>query len=277
MALLVTGIFYQIAMRDDGAAPDLAVVEIVVATRDLEVGSRIEATDLRLEEWPATKTPAGSFRALEDVIDRTAMHQILVREPVLERRLAEKGAGVGLSPKVPDGMRAMSVRVDDVIGVAGFVLPEARVDVLVTGMPRDNPLDGQMTKTLLGNVRVLSAGEHLTPDASGRPQKVPVVTLLLTPTQAEMVTLAQAHGRLQLVLRNSRDPEAADTTGVRESELFGSIPRTINVGNPAPVRRPAPPPPRPEPPPPPPSIEVEVIRGNQRSVQTFSPGADSGR
>lgn len=276
MALLVTGIFYQIAIRDDGAPQDLAVTEVVVAVKDLEVGSRIEATDLRLDEWPATKVPAGSFRALEDVVDRTAVNRILADEPVLERRLADKGSGVGLSPKVPEGMRAMSVRVDDVNGVAGFVLPEARVDLLVTGMPRDNPLAGQMTKTLLGNVRVLSAGEHLTPDASGRPQKVPVVTLLLTPQQAEMVTLAQAHGRLQLVLRNSKDPETADTTGVRESELFGGPARTINVGNPAPAPPPKMEPVRLEPPPPPPAIEVEMIRGNQRSVETFSSGEADG-
>ncbi len=121
-----------------------------------------------------------------------------------------------------------------------------------------------MTKTILGNVRVLSAGEHLAPDASGRPQRVPVVTLLLSPEQSEMVTLAQTQGRIQLVLRNSNDGEVAETTGIRENDLFGGEQkRTINVS------RPAPQPVAVVAPPPPPPVEIEVVRGSQRSRQTF--------
>lgn len=268
MALLVTGIFYQLAVRDDGPAQDFSTTEVVVAVRDLEIGARIEASDLRLDEWPTSKLPDGVFESFEDVIDRTPIDRILVGEPLLSRRLADAGSGVGLSPKVPDGMRAMAVRVDDVNGVAGFVLPEARVDLLITGMPLQDPESGQMTRTLLGNVRILAAGEHLSPDASGRPQKVAVVTVLLTPQQAEMVTLAQAHGRLQLVLRNSKDPDTAETTGVREAELFGEIAPTINVSNPKPPATRAAAPVM-APPPPPPPLEVEMIRGADRSVQTF--------
>jgi pilus assembly protein CpaB len=268
MALLVTGIFYQIAVRDDGPAQDVSTTEIVVAVKDLEIGARIAATDLRLDEWPSSKLPDGVFTSFDELIDRTPIDRILVGEPVLTRRLADVGSGVGLSPKVPEGMRAMSVRVDDVNGVAGFVLPEARVDLLITGQPRDNPEAGQMTRTLLGNVRILAAGEHLSPDASGRPQKVAVVTVLLTPQQAEMITLAQAHGRLQLVLRNSNDPETAETTGVREAELFGGDDPTINVSNPAPPAQRAPRQVVIEPPTPAP-IEVEMIRGAERTVQTF--------
>lgn len=273
MALLVTGIFYQIAVRDTGPAQDVSTTEVVVAVKDLEIGARITAADLRLDDWPSSKVPDGVFTAFDDLIDRTPIDRILVGEPILARRLANAGSGVGLSPKVPEGMRAMSVRVDDVNGVAGFVLPEARVDLLITGMPHSNPEAGQMTRTLLGNVRILAAGEELSPDASGRPQKVAVVTVLLTPQQAEMVTLAQAHGRLQLVLRNSNDPDIAETTGVREAELFGAGEPTINVSNPT---KPAPPL-RPvvfEPPPPAP-IEVEMIRGAERTVQTFVAGESS--
>jgi pilus assembly protein CpaB len=193
------------------------------------------------------------------------MSRILAQEPVLDRRLAAPGAGVGLATKVPDGMRAMSIRVDDVNGVAGFVMPEARVDVLITGVPQNNPESGKVTRTILGNVRVLSAGEHLAPDSSGRPQRVPVVTLLLTPEQSEMVTLAQTEGRIQLVLRNGKDEEVADTSGVNENDLFGSTPKTINVSKPAP---------RPvvvvaAPPPPPPPVQIEVLRGKELSTQTF--------
>lgn len=275
MALVVTGVFYQIAVR--GRSPSAAKVEtreVVVAVKDLEVGSSIQPTDLRLEPWPATKLPDGSFIDIEDVIERVPVSRVLANEPVLERRLAARGSGVGLSTKVPEGMRAMSVRVDDVNGVAGFVLPEARVDVLITGVPRNSPTAGQMTRTILGNVRVLSAGEHLTPDSSGRPQKVPVVTLLLSPEQAEMVTLAQTNGRIQLVLRNSNDDEVAESTGVQEAELFGGALRaTVNVSNPAPPEI------RTAPliytPPPPPPAEVEVFRGAERTVQTFETAGES--
>lgn len=264
MALLVTGIFYQVALRGGPKAEAAPTTEVVIAVKDLEIGSTVTAKDLKLEPWPSTKLPTGTFTKVEEVIERVPVSRVLAGEPILERRLAQRGSGVGLSTKVPEGMRAMSVRVDDVNGVAGFVLPEARVYVLITGSPRSDPSGGPRTKTILGNVRVLSAGEHLTPDASGRPQRVPVVTLLLTPEQAEMVTLAQSQGRLQLVLRNSKDDEIADTTGVEEDDLYG-VRETINVSKPAPrpvVVAPA------EPPPPPP-IQIEMIHGGKRSTATF--------
>jgi pilus assembly protein CpaB len=163
-------------------------------------------------------------------------------------------------------MRAMSVRVDQVNGVAGFVFPEARVDVLVTGLPTDSPEQGQITRTILGNVRVLSAGEHLTPDATGKPQKVAVVTLLVEPQQAELVTLAQSRGQIQLVLRNSNDEQVPLTSGIREREVFGTgLAPVTNVERPAlprPIVQVALPPPSPP-------VEIEVIRGADRSIQTF--------
>jgi len=265
MALLVTGIFYQITMRGEEGPAETPTTEVVTAAKDLEIGARITPSDLRVEPWPETLLPEGSFLEPEQVIDRTPLSTILAGEPILQRRLAPPGSGVGLAPKVPEGMRALSVRVDDVIGVAGFVLPEARVDLLITGLPPASPEAGQMTKTILGNIRVLSAGEQLAPDDSGRPQKAAVVTLLLTPQQAELVTLAQTHGRIQLVLRNAKDDEIAETDGVREGDLFGAVPRR-------PVRpRLAPPAVATavEPPPPPPSVAVEIIKGNRISVQEF--------
>ncbi len=264
MALLVTGIFYQITSRGDGGGEETPTTEVVTASKDLEVGARITPSDLRVEPWPANLLPDGAFVEPDQVVDRTPLSTILAGEPISERRLAAPGSGVGLAPKVPEGMRALSVRVDDVIGVAGFVLPEARVDLLITGLPTNSPEAGQMTKTILSNIRVLSAGEQLAPDASGRPQKAAVVTLLLTPQQAEIVTLAQTHGRIQLVLRNAKDKEIADTEGVREGDLFG-----------APVQSPSRPrAPRPQvatvvEPPPPPPVAVEIIKGNQISVQEF--------
>lgn len=263
LALVITGVFYQVALRDSGRK-EAPMAEVVMAAKDLEVGAEIQPGDLRVTSWPVGNLPEGVHQDIELVIGRVPVSRILAQEPVLDRRLAAPGAGVGLATKVPDGMRAMSIRVDDVNGVSGFVMPEARVDVLITGVPQDSPHSGRMTKTILGNVRVLSAGEHLAPDASGRPQRVPVVTLLLTPEQSEMVTLAQTQGRIQLVLRNGKDEEVADTTGVNENDLFGSAPKTINVSKPAP---------RPAfvaaPPPPPPPVQIEVFRGKELSTQSF--------
>jgi pilus assembly protein CpaB len=267
MALLVTGIFYQITIRGGDKPAAAPSTEVVMAAKDLEIGAKITSADLKLEAWPASLLPEGSFLEPEQVIDRTPLSTILAGEPILERRLAPPGSGVGLAPKVPEGMRALSVRVDDVIGVAGFVLPEARVDLLITGLPPSSPQGGQMTRTILGNIRVLSAGEQLAPDASGRPQKAAVVTLLLTPQQAELVTLAQTHGRIQLVLRNAKDDEIAETTGVRENDLFGMPGKQAGVASP---RRPAPPPPATAAaPPPPPPVAVEIIKGNRITVQEF--------
>ena len=269
MALLVTGVFYRVAVGGDSpAAEPLGMTEIVVAVKDLEVGSQIQVDDLRLQEWPTGNVPEGALTTLDQAIERSPMALVLADEPVLERRLAPAGSGFGLSPKVPEGMRAMSVRVDDVSGLAGFVMPEAKVDVLITGTPSSSNASGQMTRTILSNVRVLSAGEHLTPDASGRPQKVPVVTLLLAPDQAEMVTLAQSRGRIQLVLRNAKDEEIAQTEGVTESELYGGK-RPVQEPRPhpqAPVAFVAPAPP------PPPEVQVQMIRGDKISVQTFEQG-----
>ena len=261
MALVVSGIFYQVAVRGRPSAPEpVEMGELVVAARDLGIGAAIEATDLKVQPWPANRVPDGSFREIDDVISRVTISQVLVNEPIVDRRLAVAGSGVGLAPKVPEGMRAMAVRVDDVNGVAGFVLPEARVDVLLTGSPSNRADIGHMTRTILSNVRVISAGEHLAPDASGRPKRVPVVTLLLTPRQAELLTLASSQGRIQLILRNSMDQQQLETKGVGERELFVVAPRRRVV--------PVPPPPtqivRLEPPP-----QIEVIRGSRRSVQSF--------
>lgn len=263
LALVITGVFYQVALRDSGRK-EAPMAEVVMAAKDLEVGAEIQPGDLRVTPWPVGNLPEGAHQDIELVIGRVPVSRILAQEPVLDRRLAAPGAGVGLATKVPDGMRAMSIRVDDVNGVSGFVMPEARVDVLITGVPQDSPQGGRMTKTILGNVRVLSAGEHLAPDASGRPQRVPVVTLLLTPEQSEMVTLAQTQGRIQLVLRNGKDEEVADTTGVNENDLFGSAPKTINVSKPAPRAASTV-----APPPPPPPVQIEVFRGKELSTQSF--------
>jgi pilus assembly protein CpaB len=275
MALLVSAVFYQIAVRGRSSPQEATgSQEVVVATRDLDIGATVGPADLRLEQWPANRIPEDSFREIDEVVEGVPVARILSGEPVMRRRLAPPGSGVGLSPKVPVGMRAISVRVDDVTGLAGFVLPDAHVDVLVTGTPLASPESGRMTRTILSKVLVISAGENLEPDASGKPQRVAVVTLLATPEQAELLTLAATQGRLQLVLRNIRDEEVVETRGVRERQMFAmdwEPPRP--EGPMRPVARPAATLAPPPPPPPPPPVLIEVIRGTARSVEEFPPGA----
>ena len=155
MALLVSAIFYQVAVRNRSAPTEqVEMTEIVVPAADLEIGATIVASDLKLDTWPSNKIPTDAVTEVDQLVDRVPISRLLAGEPISGRRLADAGSGAGLSSKVPLGMRAMSVRVNDVIGVSGFLLPEARVDVLVTGTPRNGD-KGQMTKTILSNVRVI--------------------------------------------------------------------------------------------------------------------------
>jgi pilus assembly protein CpaB len=194
-----------------------------------------------------------------------------MEEPVLEGRLALRGSGVGLAPIIPVGMRAVSVRVSDVAGVAGFVLPGLRVDVLVTGRPPGGD-NGSVTTTCLQNILVLSAGQTIQADARGQAINTPTVTLLVSPEQAEVLTLAGNEGRIQLVLRNSSDQEIAKTPGSQVQALYGGAARQTQK---AAVEPPVRPRPRPivvaaapvAPPPPPAPPEIVVIRGTQKTVE----------
>jgi pilus assembly protein CpaB len=279
-ALIVSSVFYQMTARSSGgeatAAPE--EVDVVVAARPLGVGVMIKQPDIKVAKMPAAALPKGAFTKVEEVLDRPVVSNILLDEPILDGRLAAKGSGLGLAPTIPVGMRAVTVRVNDVAGVAGFVLPGMRVDVLVTGTPPNG--ETSMTNTVLQNMLVLSAGKELQPDTRGNAMPTPTVTLMATPAEAETLTLANNEGRIQLVLRNSSDQELAQTQGYFLSELYGGQKRAKVTAEPAPAptprpRRVAPAPvevaaaPVPPPPPPPPAAppEVVVIRGTQRSVE----------
>jgi pilus assembly protein CpaB len=213
---------------------------------------------------------------VEEVLDRPVVSNILLDEPLLEGRLAVKGSGLGLAPTIPVGMRAVTVRVNDVAGAAGFVLPGLRVDVLVTGHPPTS--DSTMTSTVLQNLLVLSAGQAMQSDARGTPVSVSTVTLLVTPGDAETLTLANGEGRIQLVLRNSSDEGIEKTPGRFVAELYGSVrkpaapvsarpatPKTVvMVAQPVAVPIAPPPPPAPE--------QIVVIRGNTKTVEVIPRG-----
>lgn len=270
-ALVVSAIFYQAVAANKGKAPKKKEErEAVVAVRALPVGMVIKPTDVKLAKLAPELVPPDGFSKIEDAVGRAVVSNILPEEPVREARLALRGAGLGLATVIPEGMRAVAVRVNDVVGVAGFVLPGMRVDVLVTGRPPGT--ETTITKTILQDIQVLSAGQTLEPDAGGKAINAPVVTLLVTPEQAEALTLA-GEGRIQLVLRNSVDRSAGATPGRELQDLYGkaaaprSAPRAAPRAEGKPATEAAPPPP---PPPPQTTDEIVIIRGNQRSIEQVS-------
>ena len=272
-ALVVSAVFYQMTARSGTArkVESTDQKDLVVSTRPLGVGVMVKPADIKIVKVSADAFPKGGFNKVEDVLDRPVVSNVLLEEPILEGRLATKGSGLGLAPTIPVGMRAVTVRVNDVASVAGFVLPGMHVDVLVTGRPPTS--DVEMTNTVLQNMLVLSAGTAIQPDARGGAIQAPTVTLLGTPSQAEILTLAGNEGRLQLVLRNSSDQSVEKTTGRFVAELYnGNRPVVKPVVRPVvhtAVAAPAPPPLAPPPPAPPAPDQIVMIRGTQRSVEVL--------
>ena len=276
-ALVVSSVFYQMTSRGSSGPKPVQTEsrDVVVATRPLGIGVMIKPADVKVIKVSTEAFPKGGFQKVEDVLDRAVVSNVLLDEPLLEGRLAAKGSGMGLAPTIPVGMRAVTVRVNDVAGAAGFVLPGLKVDVLVTGHPPNN--DNNMTTTVLQNVLVLSAGQTMQPDARGTPVSVSTVTLLVTPSDAETLALAGGEGRIQLVLRNSSDDKIEKTPGKFVAELYGAARKPAAPARPAPAPRPAPvaAPPiivQAAPAPPPPPDQIVVIRGDKRTVEVIPRG-----
>ena len=235
--------------------------QIVVAAERIPVGARLQRINLREVKWPADQRPKGSFARIDDCVDRPVITPLVEGEPVLEDKLLPKEAGAGLAVALPEGQRAVSVRVDDVVAVAGFVVPGTMVDVLVTGdVPGGN---NSVTKVVLEDIRVLAAGQKVEQDRDGKPQTVTVVTLQVDPEQANTLTMASTEGKIHLALRNTIDTKEASPPPVYKTTLFSGGPPPA----PPSARRVAPaaaPPKAPEP------YVVEVIRGDKRESQAFS-------
>jgi pilus assembly protein CpaB len=184
----------------------------------------------------------------------------------MNNRLAAPGAGGGLAATIRPGMRACAVKVNDVVGVAGFATPGMRVDVLITGNPPgSNPTAVPRVRTILQNIEVLSAGTDISKDAEGKPQQVQVVNLLVTPEQAELLSLAGNETHIQLVLRNPLDTKFSQTQGTSVASLFGDAPAKA---------QPAAAPRRPVVKEPPRVYMVEVINGSKRSEEKFVANED---
>ncbi len=282
-ALVVSGVasflVYRLTASRLGQQAKPATTLLMVAARNLPVGTLIRDPDLRQVEW-AGPVPPNAVLKREDIVGRGVVSNIYQDEPILETRLAPKGAGAGLAATIPPGMRAVAVRVNEVVGVGGFVVPGMRVDVLISGNPPGAPANlGTLARTVLQNIEVLSAGQNIQKDAEGKPVSVPVVNLLVTPEQAEILTLAGNETRIQLVLRNPLDTEVAKTKGTALANLFTGQPFVNPISAPsAPPRRAAAPapkaPPKAEPKPEPPPLVVEVLHGAKRAETKFGPNPE---
>ncbi len=245
------------------AAP---AARLLVAARRLDPGTIIRDSDLALREGGGP-VPEGALQKKEEIVGRGVISTIFENEFVLDARLAPKGAGGGLAAMIPSGKRAVAVRVNEVVGVAGFVVPGMRVDVLISGNPPGSGGQGSLTRTLLQNIEVLSAGKDFKKDSEGKPVTVQVVNLLVTPEQAEKLSLAANQTTIQLVLRNPLDTQVAQTPGTALAELFGRPAPALASAPRASPRR-ASPPPAAAPPPPAPFV-VEVINGGKRAEIKF--------
>lgn len=257
---------------------------LLVAGRDLGVGALIKEGDIKSTVWTGPLSQQAITKQ-EDILGRGVIANIYAGEPIIETRLAPKGSGAGLASTIPLGKRAVAVRVNEVVGVAGFVLPGMRVDILVSGNPPNQPQTlGTETKTILQNIEVLSAGQSIQKDNENKPVSVQVVNLLVTPEEAETLSLASNEARIQLVLRNPLDNDQAKTTGIYMANLFGkdyfsATPQPARTGPrqggrpklPAVAEVAPPPPPRPAPPA---LTIVEVLHGDKRTEARFTKAAE---
>ena len=240
---------------------------VIAAAQDVKLGAVLRDADLTTIEITGT-LPKGAILKKEDAIGRGVISNLYLGEPILENRLAAPGSGGGLAATIPQGMRATAVKVNEVVGVAGFVTPGMRVDVLITGNPPGvsaNTGQGSLVRTLLQNIEVLSAGTDIQRDAEGKPLQVQVVNLLVTPAQAEILSLASSETRIQLVLRNPLDTALDKPPGTATAQLFSDavLPKAA-----VPVRKAAPKPP--------PShvYLVEVFNGSKKSETKFPAGEE---
>jgi pilus assembly protein CpaB len=276
VAAVASLVFYRLIARVMATAAKPVTTKVIVATRTLQVGSLIRDVDVKSADW-AGAVPPQAVNNMDEVVNRGVLAVVYEGEPIIASRLAPKGAGAGLAATIPPGMRAVAVRVNEVVGVAGFVVPGMRVDVLIFGTPpQGGQASGTRARTILQNVQVLSAGQNIQKDAEGKPIPVQVVNLLVTPEDAEILSLASTEARIQLVLRNPMDNKEAKTPGTAMAALFSGKVGGLEPASGEKRIRPrviAPPPVLAKPKPVEPII-VEVLNGGQRSEAKFVPRED---
>ena len=236
--------------------------DVIVAANDLQVGAKLQDGDIRQVKVPASVLPPNFYKLKSQVLGRGVILPVQKGEFILPSKLAAENAGSGLPSLIPPGMRAVSVRVNEVVAVAGFVVPGTRVDVLLTGNP--GGANEQQTTTVLENVAVIAAGQKLERNAAGEPQSTPVITLLVSPDDAQKLTLASSQGHIQLALRNPIDTKKEELPGTKAGGLY----RGMQVPT-APAPRPKVVKTKAETSPPSTGYKVQVIRGNKVDETKF--------
>jgi len=260
LALFISGMFTfwlskKIAKKDP--SPPVTKKLYVAAAKALDAGQPLRPVDLELIEWPAAVPLGGSLTKIDDALGRDVLYPLAKGEPILERHLTSAGAGVGLTANIPAGMRAVSVRSDEVVGVAGFIFPGAHVDLILTYRGEKDAT--MQTSTVLQDVIVIAAGQQTHPDPENKPATVNVVTLLLNPLDAERVVLATSLGTIHFVLRNSTDRGHATSPAMGLMQLVGASEKSHFRGEP--TKRQSSPMAR--------QHQVETILGDKHTVSSF--------
>jgi pilus assembly protein CpaB len=261
VAAICSYLVYRVIGNRLGAVQPKAT-QVIVAATDIKLGSLLRDVDLSTADFVGS-LPKGAILKKADAIGRGVVSNLYQGEPIIDSRLAAPGSGGGLAATIRPGMRACAVRVDEVVGVAGFVTPGMRVDVLISGNPPGpmNTTEGQKVRTLFQNVEVLSAGTDIQKDNEGKPQQVQVVNLLVTPEQAELLSLASTQAHIQLVLRNPLDTQTAQLSGSAVTQLYSDAkPALKPLAFPRRVTRP---------------VQsqlyvIEVFNGSKRSEEKFA-------
>jgi pilus assembly protein CpaB len=271
LAFVIAGgcafVVYHLVVSRMTATKTVATTRVVAAATDIKLGVVLNSADLTAVEISGA-LPKGAILEKDkgNVIGRGVLSDLYQGEPIIDARLAPVGSGGGLAATIPQGMRAVAVRVDDIIGVSGFATPGMRVDVLISGIPPGTQgqtiqnEQGTLVETLLQNIQVLSAGQDIQKDAEGKAHPVQVVNLLVTPEQAQVVDLASNQTKIQLVLRNPLDTKTDEVAGAAQISLFKSVKAPIVKVQHAKVAAPKAPP----------AFSIEVLNGNKSSEEKFS-------
>lgn len=223
LAFLLTASMFKVARSNKTSSTGPVMSPVVVADRDLPLGKEVTAADVRVTQLPTEDLPVGVFHNTSEVIGRGVIVDMAKNEPVLSSKVADPNAGAGLPPRIPHGMRAVSVKVNEVVAVAGFIRANSRVDVLLTGnISKENDPTKFQTTTVLQNVTVLTVGQEMQDRTDGKPMPdASVVTLLVSPEDAQKLTLASTQGRIQLALRNPLDLEQSNPPTLLNATLYG--------------------------------------------------------
>ena len=260
---------YNFMQAGSVKAVNVPTQPVVVAAANLQLGTAISKDDLTIVQFPQGTAPEGTFSQPAELLGRGLIVPVVKNEPILAAKLASKEAGAGLPPVIPEGMRAVSVRVNEVVGVAGYVLPGNRVDVVATASPTEARSD-TTSKVVLSNVQVLTSGTRIEQGQDeNKPMQVTVVTLLVNPEQAERLALASTEGKIQLALRNPLDQGAPETPGIRTAGLMGGKQAPSAPASRTAPRRKLDPKPPVEAAPVAAAPAVEMIRGDKRSVEVI--------